>query len=525
MSPYARTRRQPTVGDLVDLAQQLARDADASLASLRHRDRRLGRSLAVPGDRPVAQVLAWLAAVRQERGDLSGERLDALHRAGQLVLAIAGLLGGWGAATAVFWYDGTHPVNVIGVLAVFVLLQLLLVLLFLLSSLPRTTARAVPGFAAFQDALQLLSPGRLQRLLRRRLPAGARQTLDALAGRGQVHRQLFGSVDRWTVSHSSQIFALFFNAGAVLCAVYLVVFSDLAFSWSTTLQLGDADLARITDALSAPWAWAFADARPSRALIAATRYFRLGEGTFPGVVAPAGLGGWWPFLVMAMVVYGLLPRVLTLLLARARLRTALRRALLRLPGLAELRERLNNELVESRAEQPENGLRGEGDLAAGGAGSRSGAADADAGAHDLASRLAGQPAVVIAWAGAAGDHARGRAWLAAVTGAEPAAWLEAGGARPVADDRASIATAAATDAPLVILVKAWEPPMAEVLDFLRDLRAAAGEARPVSVVPLALAADGTPTGAEARHQDVWRRALATLGDPWLRTLAAGGDAP
>jgi hypothetical protein len=511
MHDSPRTRTRPTPGDLVDVAQQLARDAEATPAALRHRDRRIGQQLGTAAAGPVAQVLAWLSVLRRERDDLAGGRLDALHRLGLLVLGVAGLLAGWGAGAAVFHYDGTHPVNVIHVLAVFVLLQLLLVALFLLSSLPRAAARAVPGFAAFQDALQLLSPGKLQRLLARRLPQGAREALAAVAGRGRAHRQLFGAVDRWTISHASQVFALGFNLGAVLCALSLVVFSDLAFSWNTTLQLGAADMVRWTDLLSAPWAWAFADARPSGELIAATRYFRLGEGTFPRAVSPSGLGGWWPFLIMAMAVYGVLPRLLTLLLARWRLRRALGRALRQLPGLEELRERLDSELVESRA--------------------LAGDAATDPGPGDLAAEaspphpLAGRPVTVIAWAGAGGDPDAARGWVGQYTGAEPAAWQAAGGAHPLADDRAAIAAAAGADRPVVLLVKAWEPPLAEVLDFLRALRRALGEGPAVVVVPVGADASDRPTAPQPRHRDVWRRAVATVGDPWLRVWIAEGETP
>ena len=118
-------------------------------------------------------------------------------------------------------------------------------------------------------------------------------------------------MDRWVIAQSSQTFAVFFNVGALASALYLVAFSDLAFSWSTTLQLEAADLQRWTDLLSAPWAPFFAGARPSPELIETTRYFRLQDGSFPAAVSPAGLGGWWPFLVMCMAVYGLLPRLLT----------------------------------------------------------------------------------------------------------------------------------------------------------------------------------------------------------------------
>jgi hypothetical protein len=134
---------------------------------------------------------------------------------------------------------------------------------------------------------------------------------------------------------------------------------------------------------------------------------------------------------------------------------------------------------------------------------------------------------VIAWAGAGGDPDAARGWVGQHTGAEPAAWQAAGGAHPLADDRAAIAAAAAAgaDRPAVLLVKAWEPPLAEVLDFLRALRRALGEGPAVVVVPVGADASDRPTAPQPRHRDVWRRAVATVGDPWLRVWIAEGETP
>lgn len=483
----------PTLGDVVDLARQLARDDEASGPSLRHRDRAVGRELAHLERRPLRQLLAWLHAVQADR--IAGQ-VNALHRLGLAILALGGLAAGWGAAAVVYAYDGTHPVNIIHVLAVFVLLPLVMLLGFGVGLLPRA-----PVLSGVQDAVGLLSPGRLQRLLARRLPQQHRDTLAAWLGRGQAHRRLYGRVDRWMVTHSSQTFALAFHLGAVACALYLVVFSDLAFAWSTTLQLDAGRLERWTTLLSAPWAWAWPDARPATHLIESTRYFRLGDGSFPAAQSPAGLGGWWPFLAMAMAVYGVLPRLLTLLLTRARLQAALRRTFLHLPGLDDVRMRLNHALVETQADEAEQGALDDTTTAPAG----------------TAASLHGGAAAVIAWAGAVATEE----WLASRLGVRVSSWHQAGGASTLEADRQAIAaaTAAAGDPALLVLVKAWEPPMAELTDFLRDLRSAGGERRRVHVLPVGPDA----TVASDRHADLWRRALARLGDPWLSVITAGGD--
>lgn len=505
MSTKNRHRTTPSLGDLVDLARQLTADREASASALRHRDRELGRSL--PDHlAPVAQVLAWLDALRGRQADAVGPRVDAAHRLGLVVLAIAGAGAGWGAAAVVFFYDGRHPVNVIHVLAVFVLLQLVLSLFFALANLPGRVFGIVPGLASLLDSLRLISPGGIQRLAARSLPQSARTTLDDLVGRGQQHARLHGGVDRWTLAHSTQVFALLFNVGALVSALWLVIFSDLAFAWSTTLTVDGGDLQRWTDALSAPWALMWPDARPSPELISVTRYFRLGDGTFPDAPQPAGLGGWWPFLIAAMAFYGVVPRVVTLLIARARWRAALRRAVRHYPGVDDLTARLAAELVELNAETPE----------------QNGPAEPTTAPPALTDALHAGPVAMIDWAGAASDRDAMSAWLGATATIEPASWHEAGGASTPAADREVIANVAATDATVVVLVRAWEPPMADLLDVLRDLRRALGDGRTLAVLPVGADSGGAPITPEPHHLDLWRRTLTRVGDPWLRLFAVGG---
>ena len=501
-------RSQPTLRDLFDLSRQLQLDRDASHSSLRHRDREIGRELSAMQARPVAQLQNWLQRLREDTGGLLGDRVNSLHRLGLLVLAAVGVLTGWGTAAVVFLYDGTHPVNVIHVVVVFVFVQLLLLLLFALSLLPGAVTRWLPGMRALQELFGLFSPGRLQRLLNRFLPQGQRDAAGSLLGKGIAHQKLYGSVDRWITVHSSQTFAVFFNLGALASALYLVAFSDLAFSWSTTLQVEAVEAQRWTDVLSAPWATFFADARPSSQLIESTRYFRLQEGSFPSAVSPVGLGGWWPFLIMCMAVYGLVPRALTWFVARQRFGAALRRSFLNLPGTADVLARLNSELVETGAEGEEL---------------RATESESRMGRAETAADLAGQSVVVIDWSDSVPDEELGRSWLVKEASLMAASWHAAGGGLAPEQDHETIGTVAERDtaSTVVVLVKAWEPPMAELLDFLGELRARTPRERPILVTPVGQDTSGSTQIAEPGDVDVWRQTIARTGDPWLRVLRLG----
>jgi len=288
--------RAPSFAQLLELAEQLRLDEPRGDAELRRRDREVGRRVA---GRRRDRVLAWLDEVHEDRDSVAAIAI----RARRLILALLLLIGfamGFGASRVVFYYDGARPVNTIEVLAVFVAAQLGLVALTAIAMLPTAVRRRLPLIGALQDGLGVLSPGRWQLAIAHLFPQSYRDAFASALGRGRVHQKLFGDVQRWALLVGSQSFGVAFNLGALWGCLYLVLFTDLAFGWSTTLDIESSSLHELTRALSVPWAGWIREAVPSISLIEETRYFRLGGGTLPGAsefdsVDPAILGGWWPF--------------------------------------------------------------------------------------------------------------------------------------------------------------------------------------------------------------------------------------
>src|SRR5262249_58030196 len=83
--------------------------------------------------------------------------------------------------------------------------------------------------------------------------------------------------------------------------------------------------------------------------------------------------------------------------------------------------------------------------------------------------------------------------------------------------------AGAGDRP-ALLVKAWEPPLSEFLDWLGELRAALGGELPIFVLPLAEGEGSALALAAGRDARIWSRCLDTAGDPWLFAVTAEPDA-
>src|SRR2546422_7138393 len=345
-----------TLSDLIDLEAQLARDREADLAVLETRDRAL--LAGAPGASRRTLLERWLQSLREtEPGQLHpGRAVVGVLRGIRAALVVAGLVLGWTTAAALLRYTGDRPVNVWDFLLVFVGLQLLLLALLLASFLLPVASLGTPLLGLFRGLVAAVYPSLAARASG---STGARlETWRALWHRLRSRRSLYHHVEPWILLGLTQTFGVAFNVGAILGCLRLIVFSDIAFSWSTTLlQLDAPRFHGLVHALAAPFAWVWPDADPSRALVEATRYSRL-EGSY--VLSGAGraahpelVGGWWPFLLASLAFYGLLPRCLTLSIAALRRSRLLARLPLDDSEVMRVVRRLSEPRIETRSPKPE----------------------------------------------------------------------------------------------------------------------------------------------------------------------------
>jgi hypothetical protein len=287
----------------------------------------------------------------------------------------------------------------------------------------------------------------------------------------------------------SQVAAVGFNVAALATAVLLVTFTDLAFRWSTTLDANPEAVTRIVHAIAWPWHAFAPSAVPSAELVEQSQFFRLDSGE---PVSGRALTAWWPFTLLTIVTYGLLPRLVMLAIAVARLRAAERALLLDDPRVTALVDRMASPAVETASTE-----HGETPTAP-----SSGAADY---------REAAGRARAVIWEGCvtpfgARAHARQR------MGLDLTAIAEAGGSRTLGADRQALDSLASSEpGAVVVFTPAWEPPLLELLDFLSELRARVGAEHSIVVAPVA---DGAREVTAVEH-DTWARAVGRLRDPRL----------
>lgn len=447
---------------LLAFDDQCRLDQGQSPTFLHRRDRRFALDQADPDPDPVR----WLDHVRAlTRTVTPADTRLRLWRQLRLGFVVAGALLGIVAMTGLLFYEGGQRINVTLVLG-FIFLQLLLALL--------TSIQAVAGWQPWRPLLQ-----RLRR----------RYHHPDSDGLGPLHPQLMARA-----THSG---GLAFGITGLFTLLVLVVLQDLAFGWSTTLDTGAAGFHHLVRKIAAPWQWLWPAAVPTLELVEASRFFRVGQDT---ATAPARWGDWWPFVAMAWSTYVIVPRLLLLGLAGLHLRLRARRLLARHPGMTALHQRMHTPAVDTGADQTQPGW--------------------TLGPEHTAPRPPPpERALVIRWASAGTDE------LAAALGQPQGIIARAGGVQSLDQDRDTIAGVAGQLGgriqAVTILTHAWEPPTAELEDFLADAFSAWPGTTTVALLPLGQHHPQAPTSRQVAQ---WLRFAERLGQPGLCVCRAG-DSP
>lgn len=256
--------------------------------------------------------------------------------------------------------------------------------------------------------------------------------------------------------YQTQILGLSFSIGCLLLYVLLLLGSDISFVWRSTL-LEPQDLLPALQVLALPWGF-WPEAQPSIELIELTRDYRVGSAN----EAQSVVGLWWKYILAAQVSYNLLPRSLMLLVAR---------------GLYG--RRLREDAARHASDALEIGQP---------------AAAPHMALADVTTAIAG-PYILLDWAQAAVSchHAVQKHF-------GPAAEIAQLGPLQPASENALPKTHS-----LVVLVKSWEPPLAELKDSLSVMQS------DLDLLILPLDWNDQRVGQPApSHLDEWRRFTATL---------------
>lgn len=336
------------VPDLIDFDYYVAEDEQrihdhpAERKRLAERDRRLYKDEIAPtiGDAGAhttthrSRALRWWLELRRRQEDpalaelLPGTAFERGQRLVTYTLGIIGFLLGIGVASTLLHYEGDHPVNVSWYLFWLVLVQILLAGTTLSLWYGRRT-RVVRG--AVQDVSligHLIRPvfARVARWMQQQRIAHVspdlRERAEARKGLVQSNFALYGPAAYLPMLIPAQVFGIGFNIGAILITIALEWFTDLAFGWGSALNVSAGTIHGITHLIALPWSWLFGEGvgLPTLEQVAGTR-ISLKDPLY--VLDAEHLRSWRWFLVLAVLTYGLLPRVILLGLSAHKQRRAL----------------------------------------------------------------------------------------------------------------------------------------------------------------------------------------------------------
>jgi|AntAceMinimDraft_5_1070358.scaffolds.fasta_scaffold00211_3 hypothetical protein len=407
----ATQRNAPSLLDLSRLREQIERDNADSMESLRARDRAIGEQCSAQDE--VAKLLFWLKTIpepepTEPRAKISEATVAAIVRIGALIIGFA--------AMASFLVSGGRLVNVFAFFLIFVVVQVVFCL-----------ASVWVMFRSVRDEPPTVLPiNPIKYLFARMVPDK------------RFYREC-QSVIRILALRYSQEMGLIFSLGAILAFFVVLLLSGFGFVWGSTFGMTEDVVKVLVDSVSAPWAGAVSSAVVSNDIIVASQ-FQQGVTRF-GNAEIMVTRRWWPFLIMSMSVYALLPRVVLWWLTKIFYRRGMRLSLLSTPGA---------ERILSRMKTPHVTTEGESSLASGEPAPMQAARDTDK--------------VVIDWAGALAFCDRDEFDDLRLV---PAERVRVAGTGSLSEDLACAQWVSGLEPQqLLVVVKAWEPPMADLQDFI-----------------------------------------------------------
>lgn len=453
-----------TLESLVDLEQEIAMST-ASPPAVRTAVISAVRGLDGAAARRVG-LRVWLA----EAGKTSaGSKFTgALAMVGGLLVTVT-FLAGISAVLGMLDHE-RGGVNVVVFLAILIGGQWLVLVLALLGWTFR--GHAAEGFSGVQAMV-----GRLARRFSGDQADAWWRNL--MAGGGSPRAAVL-----WRLARLVQAAGVFFNIGILAGLAGLVLVKHVGFFWETTTETAMRSvLERAVAFLSIPWSAWLAEAVPGVSVIDASRWLpSRTTGLAPG---PAE---WWEFLLMATVIWGLLPRAILWLLAW----NAGRQALAKLDFQGRSHRALWRELLGSdRIETDGKPLDGVLVLDVGGSGLA---------AVDL------------------------RPFLLRRMRVNPAAWHSVAVLDAGAEEEAALAMAKAP-AGVVMLSEGWSLSPARMVALHSKIRATVGPETPVKFLIANVSAGHLPISPTDDERREWESFVDSLRDPAAEVFIFGNDQP
>jgi hypothetical protein len=521
------------IKDLIDLEYFLKSDENGGNESARKAQVQQDRDIYLRHIEPVLEtgrtlsrrsvIRLWLKQRRVTEKEvlgsdttLPGEAFLEIHRLLLYVFAILGYLIGAGLAFSFLIYSGTRPLNVSIYLGAFIIVQILVLLLLVGFSLVRWVNRSVVR----TSLLYSLVSGLLVKLLLKfksealkKLSGTQRDSIQLAIGLAQGKKRVYGSLFYWPVFILSQVFGVGFNLGVLSATLLRVLGTDIAFGWQSTVQLSTQVVYDLVKLIAVPWSWSMPSemAYPSLAQIEGSRIV-LKDGIYN--LATQDLVSWWPFLCLAVLFYGLLPRITLLIVGLIAQNRALGKQEFNHSTCDQLMHRMETPRVSTEGRPP--GAEREKHTAVDDAQPLKDSAIIEEDAVADKSVIALVPDDIFEEFSddelntvihkTMGYHVQEKIRIGQEYQADRAV-LDELSQKDWSDVLPNV----------LILQEAWQPPIQETLSFILYLRKALGENSRIEVGLIGKPGPDTIfTPVKQEDWDIWNKKIKIMGDPYLR---------
>jgi len=437
-------------------------------------NRAFGLAYAKAKDEPLKQLIAWTEKQTPRlKQPLLSETFSTYLYGMTLTLVVIAFVLGFFSGVALLSYSGHEPVNVIYFMAMVVLLPLFTMTLTLFSMFRANTS---------QSLLVHISPAFWMEKMLRFLPKNVQSSLQEI--------KINPLLSNWLIIKRSQLLAFIFSLGLLVALLGMVITKDIAFAWSTTLQVSPKEFHSLLYTLAFAWRDVFPWAVPSVDLIEQSQYFRLGEKLDTQMIQNASkLGEWWKFLAFATLFYAIFLRLGMWLLSMFGFRKALKRSFLSLEGANSLLREMNEPIITtSSTEEKKNFI--------------------PKGSHTMqeVEDLDSSYDRTLGWAMSHQELTVLNDSMKVIT---PMVF-DVGGTNSLEEDSEIISKCRGE---VLFYVKSWEPPTMDFVDFLEALTATVDK---VILTPVGTVKDAYLP--KSKELEMWGRKLQTLKNEkvWLK---------
>ncbi len=290
---------------------------------------------------PTKLLLEWLRRNSFKiRGELNSKKYLEYLTSFDSIMGIMFFIIGFFVGLGLLSYNGQAPVNII---------YYLLIAMFL------------PVFSMSISIFTMFTHGRVANFFTMLFPLHwVEKILTHLPFKNKIEdfKAPFSfEFSKWLFMERLHLFSMLFSIGLLLSLLLMVIATDIAFGWSTTLQISADSFHSFLSYIGFLWSNIFPSAIPSLELVEMSHYFRLGEKLDISMVHNADkLGAWWKFLAMTTVIYAIGLRFLFWIFSKNMLEKQLEKEFLSLEGVRGILREFQTPFVSTQSPKEEKHL-------------------------------------------------------------------------------------------------------------------------------------------------------------------------